>query len=541
MTLSQLIEGLADPAAYPFSVGEVEVRQTHISAVFLAGDYVYKVKKPVDYGFLDFGTLDKRRHFCEEEVRLNRRLAPDVYLGVVPVTQCDGPLCFEGDGELVEWAVKMRRLPDEATLQNRLQQDDVDVKVMRALASRIADFHARAESGPRIAAFGRFDVVAGNARENFEQSVAHVGTTVSDAVFTRVKTLTEDALTRCQPLIESRALRGIPRDTHGDLRLDHVYIFPDREPPDDLVVIDCIEFTERFRFADPVSDVAFLVMGLNLQGRRDLGREFLDAYSQASGDDEGRALVPFYTAYRAAVRGKVEGLKLSRAEISEADRALALTKSRGSWLLALVELETPSRKPCLLLVAGLPGTGKSTLARAVAEHADYRVIRSDVVRKELADVSSEQRSAPGFGEGIYTAEWTRRTYEECLRRTEKLLFEGQRVLVDANFRDEACRRMFLDAALRWGVPAGLLVCEADCKVVQDRLANRRDDASDADWSVYVKAAESWEEPGPRTASVLQAVDTGGSVERAMSQAIDALRQWETHSDCINPTRGENET
>jgi aminoglycoside phosphotransferase family enzyme/predicted kinase len=528
LILAEMMAGLADPAAYPYSVRDVEVRQTHISAVFLAGSYVYKVKKPVDYGFLDFGTLDKRRRYCDEEVRLNRRLAPDVYLGVVPVTRSDERYYFERDGEPVEWAVKMRRLPDEATLQYRLQQDAVDVSVMRNLARRIAAFHAQAESGPRVAACGRFDVVAGNARENFEQSATQVGTTVSEAVFTRVQALTEEALARGRTLIESRAQRGIPRDTHGDLRLDHVYVFPDREPPNDLVVIDCIEFAERYRFADPLADAAFLVMGLNLQGRRDLGDEFLRAYLQAAGDDEGRALAPFYTAYRAAVRGKVEGLKLSRAEISAADREIALAKARGSWLLALGELEAPKCKPCLLLVAGLPGTGKSTLARTIAAHAHCEVIRSDVVRKELAGVANEQQSASAFESGIYSPEWTKRTYEECLRRTEELLFEGKRVLVDANFRNEASRRTFLETATRWGAIAGMLLCDADPEVVRDRLANRRQDASDADWSVYLRAVESWEEPGPRTQSVLRTIDTGGSVEYSMSQAIEALRQWSLH-------------
>ena len=225
LTLSELIAELSDPAAYPYSVDQVEVRQTHISAVFLAGDYVYKVKKPVDYGFLDFGTLDKRRHYCEEEVRLNRRLAPDVYLGVVPVTRRDEGLCFEGDGEPIEWAVKMRRLPDEATLQHRLRNNDVDVEVMRSLGRRIAEFHANADSGPSVAEYGRFDVVGSNARENFDQSVDQIDQTVSEPVFQRLASLTEDALTGHRELISSRAERGIPRDTHGDLRLDHVYIF----------------------------------------------------------------------------------------------------------------------------------------------------------------------------------------------------------------------------------------------------------------------------------------------------------------------------
>ena len=226
------------------------------------------------------------------------------------------------------------------------------------------------------------------------------------------------------------------------------------------------------------------------------------------------------------MRGKVEGLKLARPEIAEADRAVALTKARGSWLLALGELEEPGRKPCLVLVGGLPGTGKSTLARALAERAGFRVIRSDLVRKELAAAAGKEPGPSAFGEGIYTAEWTERTYAECLRRAEGLLFEGERVLVDANFREEAWRRAFLEAATRWGVPGGLLLCQAEPDVVRERLASRRDDASDADWPVYLKAVETWEEPGPRTRSALQTVSTGGSVERALSQAADVLRLWD---------------
>jgi aminoglycoside phosphotransferase family enzyme/predicted kinase len=524
MELLHLIEALSDPAAYPGPVGEVEVRQTHISAVFLAGTHVYKIKKPVEFGFLDFGTLAKRLHYCEDEVRLNRRLAPDVYLGVVPVTRSRSGLRVEGDGEAVEWAVKMRRLPDEATLQSRLQREEVGVAVVEALARKVAAFHAEAESGPRVAAFGRFEVVAGNARENFEQSAVHVGTTVSNAVRARAQALTEGALTRHRPLIEERAERGVPRDTHGDLRLGHVYCFPDRKPPGDLVIIDCIEFNERLRFADPVADMAFLVMGLKLQGRRDLARAFTDAYFLASGDFEGRDLLPFYASYRAAVRGKVEGLKLARPEIAETDRSMALAKARGSWLLALGELEAPGRKPCLVLVGGLPGSGKSTLALALAERAGFRVIRSDLVRKELAGTSGREPRPAAFGEGIYTAEWTEQTYAECLRRAEGLLFEGNRVLVDANFRADAHRRTFLEAATRWGVPGVFLLCQAAPDVVRARLASRRNETSDADWAVYLKAAADWEEPGPLAKSMLRDIRIEGTQEQVLLQALEVLRQ-----------------
>jgi aminoglycoside phosphotransferase family enzyme/predicted kinase len=498
------------------------VRHTHVSVVFLAGSFAYKIKKPVRLGFLDFSTLAQRLHFCKEEVRLNRRLAASVYHGVVPVVRRGESLAVEGEGEAVEWAVKMERLPDEATLESRLRAGEVGPEQLAALARKVAAFHAAAEGGDHVAAFGRFAVVAGNARENFLQSAGQVGVTVSAAVFNRLRERTEAELDRLRPLIEARAARGVPRDTHGDLRLDHVYLFPERPPPGDLLIIDCIEFNERFRFADPVADVAFLIMDLAFHGRRDLARTFAEAYFQAAGDDEGRALLPFYVAYRAVVRAKVEGMELAEKEVPEEERTAARRRAMAHWLLALGELERPGRRPCLVLIGGLPGAGKSTLARSLAETAGFDVIRSDVVRKELAAVTESGR--PAFGEGIYSPEWNDRTYAECLRRAEALLLEGRRVLVDASFREDQRRRTFLETAQRWGVPAQVLLCRVKPEVARRRLAARRGDVSDADWSVHQMAAARWEEPGPEVRRLLAEMDTDAEPAEVQERALCILRE-----------------
>jgi aminoglycoside phosphotransferase family enzyme/predicted kinase len=528
MSLPGLIQALSDSQAYPAAADDIEVRQTHISVVFLAGLHAYKIKKPVDFGFVDYSTLEKRRHCCEEEVRLNRRLAPDVYLGVVPITgdARGGQLRVEGEGAAIEWAVKMRRLPEAATLKSAVVDERLDRATIEKLARRIADFHRAANRDDQIGRYGQFEMVAQNARENFKQSVPHIGSTISANVFERLRTLTEDELTRLRPTIDDRAARNVTCEAHGDLRLEHVYRFPEREAPDDLVIIDCVEFSMRFRTADPVSDMAFLVMDLIRHGRRDLAAWCCDAYFQASGDSRGRSLVPFYVAYRSAVRAKVGGLKACEREIGERDRAQAQAKAQAHWLLALGQLEACRRRPCFVLVGGLPGSGKSTLAHALAVRGDFMVIRTDVVRKELAAAVGQETERAEYGAGIYSEEFTEQTYRECLRRAETGLFEGKRILIDATFRTEVLRRSFLELALRWGVPGLLLVCQADPALIKGRLDRRRDDASDAGWATYLEAARRWEPLSPRTERFVHAIDTGQDATTVLDQALETLRRLE---------------
>ena len=296
----------------------------------------------------------------------------------------------------------------------------------------------------------------------------------------------------------------------------------DQPPPRDLLIIDTIEFNEGFRCIDVVADMAFCVMDFAAHGRRDLGRLFADTYFAATGDAEGRGLLPLFTSYRAAVRAKVNGMLATESEVAQPDRQAAVDRATAFWLLALGELESPAKRPALLLVSGLPGTGKSTLARGIGERAGFRVIRSDVVRKELAGLMATTSSSAEFQQGIYSPAWTDRTYAECLRQATSALLNGERVIVDATFLEDDRRRAFLQAAIRLGVPALWLACEASEESVRARLASRHGDASDADWSIYQLAAQRWESPCRFCQRSQRRISTEPAAEHSLTNALDVL-------------------
>ncbi|MCB9704914.1 MAG: AAA family ATPase [Myxococcales bacterium] len=521
MELAPLIDALSSPAAYPgLGADRVEVIQTHISVVFLVGEHVFKLKKPVKFAFVDYSTPARRRELCAAEVALNRRLAADVYLGVVPVTCSNGHVQIGGEGEVIDHVVHMRRLPDERTLEAWLARGGLPPGTMAALGRRLAAFHREAARGPEIAAHGDLDAVAGNCRDNFSQTAALGLEGIPAALLDRLAAATDAELARQGPTIAARAARGVPCDSHGDLRLDHVYLFPERVD-DPLVIIDCIEFNDAFRYGDPAVDLAFLVMDLRYHGHLADADALVASYVEAADDAEAAALLPLYTAYRASVRGKVEAFRASEPEIPAPARQEALRSSIRHFLLALRELD-PARGPALLLIAGLPGTGKSTLAAGLAEPWGAATIRSDVVRKGLAGLAPDESGRDAIDGGIYAPEMTARTYAACLEEARAHLSAGEPVIVDANFKSDDQRQPFAELAAELGVPLAFLVCEAGEAVILGRLAARRGDASDADEAVYLHAREQWEAPTGPLAARSRVVDASGSVAETRARAQAAL-------------------
>ena len=518
-SLEEVVQSLSHPSAFPVSVSAVEVRQTHISVVFLGDELVYKLKKPVKLPFLDFSTAELRHHFCEEEVRINQPWAPDVYLGVVPITRDAGGIRFEGQGPVIDWAVKMRRLPESATLRSRLQDGLLELCDLERVARRIAATHQQASR-----------LVAGQASEanaefhrqwtgNWEFAKTLNAEVIEPQVLERLQMLSDTWMQRLKAKLVQRAETGRIRDVHGDLRLEHVFLFPERAIPNDIVVLDGIEFSPGLRRIDVAADIAFLVMELSFVGRRDLARGLANIYFSETNDVTGCDVLPLFAVYRSAVRAKVAAILGAESEISQPDRDNALARSRAHWLWCLSELEEPDRRPALVLVSGLPGTGKSTLSRMLADTAHFEVLRSDVIRKQIFTTAA----APVDSTAMYSAERTQQVYDECWSRARRRLLAGGRVIVDATFQQEANRQKFLQLAIDCGVRAILLECTAPADVVQRRLAARHGDASDADWSIYQLVQNQWEPSSDFTDRFRTTTGSEEGANAALQTARNVLR------------------
>ena len=329
------LEALLKPQAYPHKPREIKVVQTQMSFVFLTGDYVYKVKKPVNLGYLDYTTLEKRSFFCHQEVDLNRRLCPNAYLAVVPITMSlrgakrrSNLLRIEGQGEAVEYAVKMRQLPQERMMDVLLPQGKVTKEMIARVAQKLADFHQKAKTNAEIAAFGKLDIIRQNTDENFDQTEKYTGISISRLSYDHTRSYTKDFIRNNANLFGKRVNEGKIRDCHGDLHAAHVCFTAD------ICIYDCIEFNDRFRYSDVASEIAFLAMDLDRCQRADLSKHFMNTYVTLSRDKELLQLLDFYKCYRAYVRGKVESFKLDDPLISGNEKAKALENAQRYFQLA---------------------------------------------------------------------------------------------------------------------------------------------------------------------------------------------------------------
>ncbi|MPZ15631.1 MAG: AAA family ATPase [Chloroflexi bacterium] len=506
-TKPPVIRGLLLAEAYSHPSDDIVLHETHGAWVVLAGPYAYKLKKPVNLGFFDFSTPERRAADSEAEVRLNRRLAPATYLGVVDVVERDGAIFVGGPGRVLERAVWMRRLPADGMLSSLLDRNEATPALIRRIARTMARFHARAATGPGVDEHGARATIEANWRENIAQIAPYVDRTIPAGELARIERIVTGTLRARIELFDRRVAEGRVRDGHGDLHARSICLVGD-----ELVIFDCIEFSARYRCADVAAEIAFLAMDLDHAGRADLGWTFVTEYVHRSGDRDLPRLLDFYTCYRAFVRGKVLSLRLAEGGLSADERRALCDEARAYFDLATA-YANGVHPPLVIATSGLPGSGKSTLARALARRLGLVYLSTDITRKRAVGLHPSDRAGAAFRAGLYGPEQTRATYAALRRHAATWLRRGASVVLDGTFGDPHQRQLARRLAQREGVRFILVRTTCDEATARNRIRQREADperVSDATWEVYQEMAGAYVEPAEIPADELYVDATGGA-------------------------------
>ncbi len=468
-TLHKLVTALQQPALFPHPVARFDVIETHISIILLTGPYAYKFKKPVDFSFLDFSTLEKRRHFCEEELRLNRRLAPELYREVVPVSA--GPK-LGGDGEGIEYVIRMREFEQASQFDSLLDAGLLKPSHIDALALRIAKFHAGADVAAAQSNYGNPAAVKAPVEENFEQILNCMHEAQKSTRLEHLQDWSGKTFQRLQADLQARKEHGFIRECHGDLHLRNVALVDDTP-----VAFDCIEFNDKLRWIDTISEIAFMVMDLDHRGQPGLASRFLNAWLEQSGDYAGVPLLRYYLVYRAMVRAKVDCLRAHQTDVDAATRETILQDYHA--YLELGERYTKPSPPTLLLMHGLSGSGKTRVSQSLLESLPAIRLRSDIERKRLHGLAGDARTGAGIDQDIYSRAAGERTYRHLKSLAGTLLEAGHTVIVDATFLQHARLAPFIELAGNLSVRCFIIDCQAPESELRKRIAARERDRLDA--------------------------------------------------------------
>ena len=512
-----LFAALQRPECYPHPVGEVRVIETHISWVLLTGVYAYKIKKPVNLGFADFSTLGLRGHYCQEELRLNRRFAPDLYLEVVEVRGTPIAPRVGGEGPLLDYALKMRQFPQDALAGNRLGREQLGAAEIDALAEGIAAFHATAPVAKASGRFGSSSKIREQALQNFEQMLPLARSGPDDRLLRAARHWTDREFTLRRSAFAERRRQGFVRECHGDLHLANIVVLDGRPVP-----FDCLEFNDELRWIDVMIEAAFLFMDLAHRGRSDLAWRFLNRYLAATGEYEGLEVFRFYAVYRALVRAKIWLLESSQREQLVPAR-LGRKRVFRDYLVLSERLSRPAA-PALIITHGLSGSGKTTATASLAGQLGAIHLRSDLERKRLHGIKPLAASGSAPGGGIYTAQANSAVYRRLGVLAQAILDAGFPVIVDAAFLRRSEREAFRSLAEAVGVPFAILDFRAPLDVLRKRVAERSargDDASEAGLAVLERQIATREPLAPAEMAVAVTLDGTGPV---LPETWDPIRQ-----------------
>ncbi|MGE0084577.1 MAG: universal stress protein [Desulfococcaceae bacterium] len=475
---TEIFQVMQRSAFYPHPVTSVRQVETHISKVFLTGDYVYKIKKSVNLGFLDFTTLEKRKHFCTQEIILNRRLAYDVYLDAVAITLHEGHYSLNGPGIAVEYAVKMRQLSDECAMPHLLKESKIDAEKIKSLAQVLTEFYKKADSSEYISTFGSWEAVSKNMEDNFAEMQAFAGEFLDERLFQIVRAATRSFLRRQKPLFAHRMEKGKIRDCHGDLKPEHIYF-----EKQGICIADCIEFNEQFRYQDITADLAFLLMELEYEGCSELGQNLLDVYIDNTNDHECVLLMNLYKGYRAMVKCKINCLRLMGCDFGKAAGQKLLSNTRRYMELAC-GYALAFNRPVIWVVCGMPASGKSTVSKELAKILGARILRSDVIRKQLFGIAPKTAKDVSFGQDIYSKDATSLTYGKMLLLAQEELEKGRSAILDATYGSRHHRENVLSLAKDMDVSIVFAECQAPDGVIRERLIRRETSSSVSDARIH---------------------------------------------------------
>ncbi len=504
-TPTPLFAALTRPECYPHPVSSVRVMETHLSWVLLTGEYAYKIKKPLNLGFADFTTLGLRRHYCEEELRLNRRFAPGLYLDVVSIRGDAQAPRIGGEGPVLDYAVKMREFPQAALASARLARGSFGAPEVDALASLVAQFHAGAPPARAHERFGTPGVVLSAALQNFEQMLPLARRSPDDDTLRELNRWTEREFAARRPLFEARQRGGFVRECHGDLHLGNITVLDGRPVP-----FDCLEFNEELRWIDVMSETAFVAMDLEDRGHADFAWRFLNRYLESTGDYAGLGVLRFYLVYRALVRAKVHLIRSRQPRLRRAEKYRLGQAFRG--YLRLAGRYAAPAGAALILAHGLSGCGKTTATQPLLERLGAVRLRSDLERKRLHSLAPLAASGSGLAGGIYSAEATAATYRRLSQLAQVALDAGFPVIIDATSLRRTERESFRTIAERSGAPFHILDFQAPLDIVRSRIAKRlarSDDASEADLEVLEHQLAAREPLTPAEMAATFAVDASG--------------------------------
>lgn len=525
--MTKLINALLKPGAYNHPVDKIELLQTHISWVILTGEFAYKIKKPVDFGFLDFSSLQKRHYFCEEELRLNRRFAEKIYLEVVAITGNDDQPHINGAGEALEYAVKMKQFPANVLLSNLLDRGDLRESHIDRLARNIASFHQQAAIAEVESEFGTLPAVNKPVQENFQQIRHQINEKLLLTQLDAIEQWSNQATENLQTEFIRRKQAGFIRECHGDLHLGNITLWSE-----EIIPFDCIEFNENLRWIDVLSEIAFLIMDIEDHQRPDLARRLLNKYLEQAGDYSNLAVLQYYKVYRAMVRAKVHALRLGQTDLNQQE-INAVHRECENYITLGSQYITAS-KPLLIIMHGFSGSGKTTISQFILEALPAIRIRTDIERKRLfedkgPDSKTEGENSKvenGLNTGKYNEESSRITYDHLRCLAEDIILSGMTVIVDAAFLRAEQRNRFSQLATLLNVPFRIIDCQAEHSILEQRISERRkygSDASEATQEVLLHQQENHDPLTEEEMSVSFTIDrTEAMMIKTVTDQLDGL-------------------